>query len=62
MSLLVFNLSLCRRHFICLMSRPCCLSEFCLSRAFRMGIGIYSGGERGLEKSGNCPHITTAFI
>ena len=41
MSLLPFHLSYVA------VSRPCCLSEFYPSRAFRMGIGIYSGGERG---------------
>ena len=41
MSLLPFHLSCVA------VSRPCCLSEFYPSRAFRMGIGIYSGGERG---------------
>ena len=43
MSLLPFHLSYVA------VSRPCCLSEFYPSRAFRMGIGIYSGGERGQQ-------------
>jgi len=49
MSLLPFHLSYVA------VSRPCCLSEFYPSRAFRMGIGVYSGGERGAGKVRELP-------